>query len=235
VQSGYAQWVPRHGYWKQWERKKVSVKGGVAAKTLARGLFKPEQPAAPATVGPDVARFETLFLRHYSRVHRLLRRLLGSDEEAEDAAQEVFLRLYRQETVPEDEVGQSRWLLRVATNVGLNVLRSGRRQAARLHRTALLDQADAPRREERLDPAAMAVAQEELALVHAILDDMPARARACLLLRHGGMSYAEIADALGVAPGSVGTMLARAERDFRRRYDELEQGRDAHERGTERS
>ena len=81
----------------------------------------------------------------------------------------------------------------------------------------------------------MAMAQEELALVHTILDDMPARARACLLLRHGGMSYAEIADALGVAPGSIGTMLARAERDFRRRYDELDQGRDAHKRDTERS
>jgi DNA-directed RNA polymerase specialized sigma24 family protein len=49
------------------------------------------------------------------------------------------------------------------------------------------------------------------------------------------MSYAEIADALGVAPGSVGTMLARAEREFRRRYDEAEQDRGAHEHGTERS
>lgn len=212
----------------------MSVKGGVA-DTLARGLFEPGQSTTPAIKGPEAARFETLFLQHYSPVHRLLRRLLGSDEEAEDAAQEVFLRLYRQETVPPDDAGQRRWLLRVATNVGLNVLRSGRRQAARLRRTALLDQAEAPRREERLDPAAQTLAQEELALVRAILDEMPVRARACLLLRHSGMSYAEIADALGVAPGSVGTMLARAEREFRRRYEEREQERNALARGTERS
>lgn len=213
----------------------MSVKGDAAVNTLARGLYDPEQATRPAAREPETVRFEALFFRHYSRVHRLLRRLLGSDEEAEDAAQEVFLRLYRQESVPPDEAGQSRWLLRVATNVGLNVLRSGRRQSARLRRTAVLDQADAPRREERLDPAALALAQEELALVRAILDAMPARARACLLLRHGGMSYAEIADALGVAPGSVGTMLARAEREFRRRYDEAEQDRSTHEHGTERS
>ena len=46
-------------------------------------------------------------------------------------------------------------------------------------------------------------------------------AGAGLLLRHGGLSYAEIAAALDVAPGSVGTILARAEREFRCRYLEL--------------
>ncbi len=53
---------------------------------------------------------------------------------------------------------------------------------------------------------------------------MAERARACLILRHSGMSYAEIAAALGVSPGSVGTILARAERDFQRRWLALNQG-----------
>jgi RNA polymerase sigma-70 factor (ECF subfamily) len=43
-----------------------------------------------------------------------------------------------------------------------------------------------------------------------------------LILRHTGHSYAEIADILNVASGSVGTMLARAEKDFERRYRALE-------------
>lgn len=195
----------------------------VGSESLARRFFSQESGAV-APGGLQGARFETLFLRHYGRVFGILRRLLGSDEEAEDAAQEVFLRLYRQESLPPDEAGLSRWLARVATNVGLNVLRSDRRQLARLQRTATLDQAEAPGREDRLDPARAAIAREETALVRAALDGMTERARAILILRNSGLAYAEIADALGIAPGSVGTILARAERDFRRRYERLERG-----------
>ena len=173
---------------------------------------------------PSAAHFERLFLQHYGRVHGILRRLLGSDEAAEDAAQEVFLRLYRQEAPPTDEVGLGRWLARVATNVGLNALRADQRQAARLQRTALLGRAEESGRAEQLDPARAALSNEETRLVRAALEGMTERARAVLLLRHGGLSYAEIADALDVAPGSVGTLLARAERDFRQRYAALESG-----------
>lgn len=191
---------------------------------LARRLYdkEPESAARAATAGAgQSSRFEGLFLRHYGLVHGILRRLLGSDEAADDAAQEVFLKLYRQEATPADEAGLGRWLARVATNVGLNMLRADRRQAARLQRTATLERAEEAGREEHLDPARAAVGSEEAALVRAALDGMSERARAILTLRHGGLSYAEIADALEVAPGSVGTLLARAERDFRQRYAAL--------------
>ena len=194
----------------------MAAKSGFGSNILARSL--PEQGRGESGAG----RFEAAFLRHYGRVHGLLRRLLGSDEAAEDAAQEVFLRLYRQPAPPTDDEGLGRWLTRVATNVGLNILRSDRRQAARLQRTALLERADEPGREERQDPARTAVAHEEAALVREILDGMGERARTILILRHGGLTYAEIADALGLAPGSVGTLLARAERDFQQRYEALQ-------------
>ena len=48
---------------------------------------------------------------------------------------------------------------------------------------------------------------------------MNERARNLLILRNSGLAYAEIAEALGMAPGSVGTLLARAEREFKRRYE----------------
>jgi RNA polymerase sigma-70 factor (ECF subfamily) len=47
---------------------------------------------------------------------------------------------------------------------------------------------------------------------------MKPRKAELLILRHTGHSYAEIADILGIASGSVGTLLARAEKDFERRY-----------------
>ena len=172
----------------------------------------------------DDARFEALFLRHYRRVHAILARLLPTPEAVEDAVQEVFLRLYRQERPPvdpADDEALGRWLARVATNVGLNALRTDRRQAARLQRGALLGHAEDVGREAGQDPARSALVREEAELVERALAGMAERARACLLLRHGGLSYAEIAAALDVAPGSVGTILARAEREFRRRYLEL--------------
>lgn len=182
------------------------------------GFWRRGRERADRPLAEDPARFEALFRRHYGRVYGILVRLLGSPDAAEDAAQEVFLRLYRQETLPADEDGLGRWLARVATNVGLNALRSDKRQAARLQRSAVLGQAEAPERQERQDPAAQALAQAEADLVRQALDGMAERPRACLLLRYGGLAYAEIAEALDVAPGSVGTILARAERDFRRRY-----------------
>ncbi len=168
-------------------------------------------------------RFETIFLRHYGRVYRLLYRILGSAEAAEDAAQEVFLRLYRQEAAPTDEDGLNRWLARVATNHALNLLRAQRRQQDHLQYNATLDRPATATREDSYDPAQVALAHEALQQVNATLDGLSDRARAILILRHRGFSYAEIATALEIAPGSVGTLLARAERDFRQRYTTNEQ------------
>jgi RNA polymerase sigma-70 factor (ECF subfamily) len=65
-----------------------------------------------------------------------------------------------------------------------------------------------------LDPEAELVRAEERAGVRAALADLPERQGKLLLLRHAGFSYAEIAAVLEVAPGSIGTLLVRAERAF---------------------
>lgn len=171
----------------------------------------------------DAARFDALFLQHYPLVHRILARLLRSPEAVEDATQEVFLRFYRQVTSGTmlDDDAAARWLARVATNTGLNARRTEQRRDARLQRRALLDTTEEAARAADADPATQALAREEADLVDRALAGMADRARACLLLRYGGFSYSELAVALDVAPGSVGTILARAEREFRRRYQEL--------------
>lgn len=168
----------------------------------------------------ELARFETLFTRHYSLVYRILFSLLRSREAAEDLAQEVFLRFYRQKNLlnTADDHDAARWLARVATNLGLNELRDRRRAEARQRADTVLLASEVAGREREDDPAARATQREEAALVEETLAGMAERARACLVLRHSGLSYQEIASALDLAPGSVGTVLARAEREFRRRY-----------------
>jgi len=169
--------------------------------------------------------FESLFVRHWARVHGVLFRLVGSREEAEDLAQEVFVRLYRNPPDPRDQPDLAPWLYRVATNLGYNALRKASREARRhekAHRLAEVDEAAGLHAE---DPEGASLAQEERRAVRDALAQLSEREQACLVLRHSGLSYAEVAAALGVQVGSVGTLLARAEDRFRGVYQRRQEVR----------
>jgi RNA polymerase sigma-70 factor, ECF subfamily len=152
------------------------------------------------------AAFELLFERHYQRVLRAAYGLLGSHAAAEDAAQEAFVALYRRPPSLEDETSLIGWLCRVASNRSMNMLRSERRELARLGRIDVLDEPD---------PAERIVQEEAQRELRAALASLPERQIQILVLRYAGLSYAEIAEAIGVAASSVGTLLARAERALR--------------------
>jgi RNA polymerase sigma-70 factor (ECF subfamily) len=162
--------------------------------------------------GSDEA-FAAIFRAYHGRVFAVAYRLLGSSAEAEDIAQEVFLRLYLHPLAGDREHNLAGWLLRVATNLAYNALRSRRRREARESR-AIERPYDRTEAAPELSPAT------ELAeRVRAALAALPERQVQLLLLRQAGLSYTELAAALGVAPGSVGTLLARAERAFREHYE----------------
>lgn len=164
----------------------------------------------------SVQAFDTLFLRHYGRVYGLAFRLLGSPEVADDVAQEVFLRLYRRPLRPGRACRQTgrhnlpAWLYRVTTNLAYNLLRNEMR---RERREEVVQADDSPP-----DPAEHALRQEERRLVRQALAGLSPRQGQLLILRHAGFSYRELAEILQVAPTSVGTLLARAERAFERAY-----------------
>jgi len=164
-----------------------------------------------------LADFDALFLAHYSGVYRLLYRIVGTREEAEDLAQETFLRLARQRFPADRQHNVRAWLYRVATNLAYNALRGQgrreRRQEAVAHQVTT---AGSP----ALDPAEAAAREDERAVVRRALAVLPERQAQLLLLRHAGLSYRELAEALDVAPGSVGTLLARAEAAFEKVYRE---------------
>jgi RNA polymerase sigma-70 factor, ECF subfamily len=164
----------------------------------------------------DEQSFALLFQRHYDRVYGLLYRLVGTRAEAEDLAQEVFLRLYRQRFPQQGEHNVGAWLYRTATNMGYNALRSRNRRWRR-DAALLPDATDAPP-----TPAEAAAQAETRAAVRAALAHLPRRDVQLLLLRQMGLSYEELAAACGVAPGSVGTLLRRASTAFRQAYEREE-------------
>lgn len=165
------------------------------------------------------AAFEVLFARHYAQVWRVLYRLLGSHDDTDDLVQETFLVLYQQPPRLQTDESLVPWLCRVGLNRGYNWLRGQRRRQQR-------ERASDPPLASTPDPAVLLLRHEERQQVQHALLRLPERQSRILLLRYGGLSYAEIAAAVGVAAGSVGTLLARAERAFLARYAELEPARD---------
>ncbi len=168
---------------------------------------------------PLETEFEALFLAHYDGVYRLLYRIVGTREEAEDLAQEAFLRLARQRFPAGREHNVRAWLYKVATNLAFNALRSETRRARREEQSV---GQDAPAAD--LDAAEVAARTDDQAAVRQALASLPERQSQLLLLRHAGLSYRELAEAAGVAQGSVGTLLARAEAAFERAYRGMNTG-----------
>ena len=162
----------------------------------------------------DETAFEMLFVRYYGQVYRVLYRLTGTREAAEDLAQETFMAFY--DHPPRLVAGSSlaAWLCRVALNQGYNALRAERRSSQRIERAASFPPQN--------DPQTEALRAEERDHVRLVLRGLPERQAKLLVLRHAGLAYAEIAQALEVAPGSIGTLLARAERAFVAAYGPIE-------------
>ncbi|GLY99065.1 sigma-70 family RNA polymerase sigma factor [Actinoplanes sp. NBRC 103695] len=162
-----------------------------------------EQDVMVAGVRPDL---EQVFREAYPRVVAVAARVLGSRGEAEDVAQEVFLTFGRS-SVPAGEAAG--WLSVAAAHTALNHLRSGRRRASR-EEAAVSPDAVAP------DVADAVVTLEERRRVRAALATLPRKQAVALVLRHSGLSYAEVAAALDLSPGSVGTTVRRAESALRK-------------------
>jgi len=161
-------------------------------------------PAAPSAVRADLGE---VFRRDYPRVVGVAARVLGSRNEAEDVAQEVFLAFGRS-SVPAGEAPG--WLSVAAAHTALNLIRSGRRRASREETAAAAADAVAP------DVADTVLTREDRARVRAALAELPRTQAVALVLRHSGLSYAEVAAALDLSPGSVGTTVRRAESALRK-------------------
>ncbi len=172
----------------------------------------------PASSDADGALAEAID-EHWTSICETLYYLVGDWEEAQDLALETFWRLHTHAPRhPNDLSNLGGWLYRVATNLGFNAIRA-RRRRRRYEEAAgflRLQQADS------IDPVDEVERRQRKEQVRHVLSHMQPRKAQLLILRYTDHTYAEIADILGVASSSVGTMLARAEKDFERRYRALE-------------
>ena len=176
----------------------------------------------------DLAAFEEL-VDHFERpVYALCFRLLGDAEEARDAAQETFLKVYRGLGGFRGEAGLKTWIYRIAINQAMNQKRWWRRR----HRdeTVSLDisrgQSETtlgnllPARS--CSPEAEAISSERERCIMRALSEIKEEYRIALMLREiEELSYEEIAETLSISIGTVKSRIARGREDLRRRVKDL--------------
>ena len=130
------------------------------------------------------------------------------------------MRALRQETI----LNERAWLFAVATNL---VRDEARKDARRRRHLALLAEEE---REASVEPESTTLERaQEAAFARKAVDALAERDRLALLMREEGLDYGEIAEALELSPGSVGTTLSRARRRLVENYEALERERDARE------
>lgn len=174
----------------------------------------------------DKAAFALLFDRYHASICRFAHRFVGDTARAEELAQDIFVKVYRNASRYQPSAKFKTFLFRVATNHCLNEKRRGEYQMPK-----------PPDRDEDedkpLDPAAPEGSSPEHALagkeleraVHAAMSELSARERAAFTMcRFEGMAYREIAEALSASESAVKSLIHRATLAVARRIEELNAG-----------
>ena len=185
-----------------------------ALVVLQREEMRSTTPSRPSYDDEFIRQFE----QHFQRVRRVIGRLAGDFELADDITQDAFVRLYRRGSLP-DAPGQ--WLITVALNLFRNAAMSRRRRRALL----TVARGEAVHSDPAPAPDHSSGASDVRARVRAAMGRVPEREQRMLLLRAEGYSYREIATALDINTGSVGTLLARAKRQFLEAYGDTSDAR----------
>jgi RNA polymerase sigma factor (sigma-70 family) len=146
---------------------------------------------------------DRLFTENHEALRRYLTRFTGDPDTAADLVQETFVRLL--EHRPDPAVSRA-WLFRVATNLARDALRRRRRHWLLLLRGA----SRAPHGDPPPSPDRGVEAAERGERARAALLRLSERERTALLMREEGFRHHEIAETLGVRPGTVGVLLMRA-------------------------
>jgi len=174
--------------------------------------------------GGDKAAFDRLVLKHHHRLFNLCYRFLGDYQEANDSAQETFIKVYRSLKKFRFESTFSTWLYRIAVNTAKNRLKSAEYRWKK--KTVPLDNSVSPDhsspaagiQDETSSPAMELENKERMRLIQEAINALPPEQKEVVTLRDiEELSYEEIIEITGVNPGTVKSRLARARLELRKR------------------
>jgi RNA polymerase sigma-70 factor (ECF subfamily) len=167
--------------------------------------------------GHDPEALAEIYRLYFRRVFGLCRCMLDSQESAEDAASEVFVKLQRSIETYDGSIPFPSWLLRVAANQCIDALRRRKRG-----RQVIVEGEEGVAFTEavssELSPLSAVLSREERARVRDAIARLPENYRVPLVLRYyGELSYDEIAQQLGLQRNHVATLLFRAKQELRQK------------------
>jgi len=172
-------------------------------------ISDPDQPLVQATLRGELHAFDTLVARHRDVVFRVVARIVGSDDEAEDVTQDTFLRAFHRLERYRGDAPFRTWLLRIAHNTAVTYVTTTRRAAAQ-PLEAVQEQLPDPG-----TPAEQLERRERLSRLDTKVKGLSPGHRAVLVLRDiEGLSYDEIARVTESPVGTVKARLHRAREEF---------------------
>ncbi|HLV93914.1 MAG TPA: sigma-70 family RNA polymerase sigma factor [Candidatus Acidoferrales bacterium] len=167
-----------------------------------------ETPGLEPIAVSDASGFETMFRAQYARIARVIAGVIRDPARAEELTVEVFLKFWKS-TAARGERAEG-WLRKAAVRKAIDELR---RRERRARYEGLFHFGKRTPTPEEL--RGVTEGQERVRAVLAAIDKRQAE---LLLLRNQGLSYSELASALDLNPVSIGTLLARGQRTFRKEY-----------------
>lgn len=166
--------------------------------------------------GGDMAAFEQLVERHQRMVIGTVGRMLGTNSDAEDIAQQVFVRVWKNVKRYEPRAKFTTWLLKITRNLVFNELRRRSRHPA-VPLQSETDEEERPLKDEHaVSPDATLLEHELQEAVDAAIAQLPETQRmAVILRRYEELSYEEIAQTLDQSVSAVKSLLFRARTELR--------------------
>jgi RNA polymerase sigma-70 factor (ECF subfamily) len=160
----------------------------------------------PESNANHLPNFEQAVLPHLDAAYNLARRLTRNQQDAEDAVQDAYLRAYR--FFPSYRGGDARpWLMKIVRNTCYTWLRANRP----LQEAAEFDENLFPPASPAQNPEESALETSNSALLQKALEQLPPKSREVIVLREiEELSYRQIAEIMGVPPGTVMSSLSRA-------------------------
>jgi len=191
---------------------------------MAANLLPTEPPPIDALIERclkgDQAAWEQIVRQHWRKVFNVAYKFVGSHDQAEDLAQDIFLKIFRSLDTFDRRANFQTWLISVSRNLCIDHYRSVRKERQTIDREVTSDQLSPVSRS--VSPLAALEQRDLAALLRQALQGLPESLRTAVLLRDiQELSYQEIAQRLGLPEGTVKSRINRGRKELARQVQRL--------------